>query len=100
MADKAKVIKGLECCELYNKDNCDECPYDYNGRGNWKSECTAELATDARSILKDQEPKEPIRLHHTEHKQTDNYRCQKCGNDLYFEQRFCEECGCEVKWNE
>ena len=49
--------------------------------------------------LKEQEPVSPIRMHHTEHKQTDNYRCGKCGDDMYFEQRFCEFCGQAAKWD-
>jgi len=49
------VIKGLEYCSLMNKINCDKCPYDYNGRGNGKSECTAELAADVLAMLKEQE---------------------------------------------
>lgn len=52
------------------------------------------------AFLKDQEPLEPVRMHHTEHKQTDNYRCKFCGNDMYFEQRYCECCGKKVKWDE
>lgn len=57
---------------------------------------TAERAV---SMLKEQEPVSPIRMHHTEHKQTDNYRCGKCGDDMYFEQRFCESCGQAAKWD-
>jgi len=53
--DREKVIKGLERCKLYNKVNCDKCPYDYNGRGTGKSECTAELASDALALLKEQQ---------------------------------------------
>ena len=53
MIDLDKVIKGLERCKLYNKVNCDKCPYDYNGRGNGKSECTAELASDSLAMLKE-----------------------------------------------
>ena len=53
--DREKVIKGLERCKLFNKVNCDKCPYDYNGRGNGKSECTAELAEDALALLKEQQ---------------------------------------------
>ena len=53
MAELDKVIKGLERCKLYNKLNCDKCPYDYNGRGNGKSECTAELASDALDVIRD-----------------------------------------------
>lgn len=52
----------------------------------------------AEELLKKQEPVKPIRMHHSEHKQTDNYRCGKCGDDIYFEQRFCEYCGQAVKW--
>lgn len=55
MIDREKVIKGLERCKLYNKVNCDKCPYDYNGRGNGKSECTAELASDALALMKEQQ---------------------------------------------
>lgn len=55
MPDREKVIKGLERCKLMNKINCDKCPYDYNGRGNGKSECTAELAEDVLELLKEQE---------------------------------------------
>ena len=52
MTDIDKVISGLQRCKEANKLNCDKCPYDYNGRGNGKSECTAELATDALEWLK------------------------------------------------
>lgn len=63
MIDRTKVIKGLERCKLYNKVNCDKCPYDYNGRGNGRSECTAELATDALELLmKDQEVVVPLTI--------------------------------------
>lgn len=55
MIDREKVIKGLERCKLYNKVNCDKCPYYYNGRGNGKSECTAELASDSLAMLKKQQ---------------------------------------------
>lgn len=53
MDDIKPVIKGLKCCRLYNKTNCDKCPYDYNGRGIGKNECTAELANDVLELLKE-----------------------------------------------
>ena len=53
MADIDKVISGLNRCKDMNKINCDKCPYDYNGRGNGKSECTAELSADALELLKE-----------------------------------------------
>lgn len=100
MTDREKVIKGLECCKASTNDDqfqrCSECPY--NNISISVQDCRAVLSADALELLKEQEAVEPIRMHHTEHKQTDNYRCQKCGNDLYFEQRFCEACGQEVKW--
>ena len=55
MPDRDKVICGLERCKLMNKVNCDKCPYDYNGRGNGKSECTAELSSDALALIKKQQ---------------------------------------------
>ena len=55
MPDREKVISGLQRCRLMNKLNCDKCPYDYNGRGNGKSECTAELADDVLTLLKEQD---------------------------------------------
>ena len=55
MADIEKVICGLERCKLINKVNCDKCPYDYNGRGDGKSECTAELSADVLELLKEQQ---------------------------------------------
>ena len=55
MRDREDVISGLQHCGLANKLNCDKCPYDYNGRGDGKSECTAELATDVLELLKEQD---------------------------------------------
>jgi len=97
MVDREKVIKGLERCKLYNKVNCDKCPYDYNGRGNGKSECTAELASDVLALLKDQEAK-PVIV--TNAYGTRFYHCPKCNRDLYayIRQRYCSNCGQKVKW--
>lgn len=60
----------------------------------------AQAIDEICGLLKEHEPLEPIRMHHTEHKQTDNYRCKFCGNDMYFEQTYCECCGKKVKWDE
>ena len=91
MTDREKVIKGLERCKLYNKVNCDKCPYDYNGRGNGKSECTAELASDALDLLKEQEaiqvPEDKIN------------KCE-CGETVcrYWHPKFCGFCGRNLLW--
>ena len=100
MVSIEKVIKGFEQCweKEPNTRNCNECPYlEYRDQGHGKS-CADRMHLDALELLKGQEPVKPIRMHHSEHKQTDNYRCGKCGDDIYFEQRFCECCGQAVKW--
>ena len=124
--DREKVIKGLERCKLYNKVNCDKCPYDYNGRGNGKSECTAELATDALALLKEQEDtinelqnaygylqkqffeaqdkllKEQDAIVHPEPSCELTYItdccCDLCGVQLIREDNFCRCCGKRIKW--
>ena len=64
MADREKVIKGLECCK-WSRQNvkpekvmCDECPYKektiMNAYTVWQS-CTNVLAKEALSVLKEQE---------------------------------------------
>lgn len=120
--DREKVIKGLERCKLYNKVNCDKCPYDYNGRGDGKSECTAELATDALALLKEQreeienlkqvaqsmmegicllkeqEAVKPILVREGRNKWYNDYRCPICDQGIAHEQNYCSECGRAVKW--
>jgi hypothetical protein len=92
MIDREKVIKGLERCKLYNKVNCDKCPYDYNGRGDGKSECTAELASDALAMLKEQEPVAPEKF------ASWWYVCGACGRKIDYHDRFCRWCGRYIKW--
>ena len=53
-----------------------------------------------RKALELLKPVKPIRLNHTRHYQTDNYRCGICGDDMYYEQHFCESCGTEAKWDD
>lgn len=47
MADREKVIKGLECCG--DTMNCNECPYDSEMGG-----CFRNLKADALNLLKEQ----------------------------------------------
>lgn len=97
MVDREKVIKGLERCKLYNKVNCDKCPYDYNGMGNGKSECTAELASDALDLLKDQEPVKP-EVYYVSQDKYKFYRCPVCKIAWYYKGNYCLGCGRAVKW--
>ena len=99
MPDREKVLKGLERCKLINKINCDKCPYDYNGRGNGRSECTAELAEDVLALLKEQEAK-PQR-----YKESDIFHIPICPNtecsavmNQYW--HYCPYCGTRFAWDE
>ena len=63
MADREKVIKGLECCsqsDNYSRKPCKECPYNYE----WRDDqgivhlCQiTQLRKDALFLLKAQEPR-------------------------------------------
>ena len=93
--DREKVKKGLECCSQMNGDSCRECPY--------ASECvtgeqeyqtgTSHLASDALALLKEQQPKEPIY-------DCPLIRCPRCKNSIDMKQKYCDECGQAVKWDE
>lgn len=90
--DRDKIIKGLECCQYSSKSHCDGCPYVYESLCN-TNDCTADLASDVLSLLKEQEPK-LVRI------DEDSVYCPSGGNELftYPRQKFCDECGQAVKW--
>lgn len=50
MPDREKVANGLECCQHSSKSYCDRCPYLSS-----TNDCTADLASDAIALLKEQE---------------------------------------------
>ncbi len=52
MADREKVIIGLECCKVPGGD-CGMCPYSSDEPN---LECTGHLANDALALLKEPEP--------------------------------------------
>ena len=55
MADREKVIKGLECCKSIDTD-CDECPFKTNYEPlDAGDTCTAYLFDSAIECLKEQE---------------------------------------------
>lgn len=58
MADREKVIKGLECCRIQQNEvppMCEECPYVDNALGT--CEDMSGLLNDAYKMLKAQEPR-------------------------------------------
>ena len=103
MADREKVIKGLECCATnrMRREDCEamDCAYlDLEEKG-----CIHQLMRDALALLNAQEPVEPV-------VDIDTWKCGKCGhtlehqellgdNVLFHEQyNYCPECGRAVKW--
>ena len=56
MADREKVIKGLECCAFSKRgDKCEQCPYFCGCETEYGA--FVELAHDALALLKAQEPR-------------------------------------------
>ena len=104
MADREKVIKGLESC-VVNKTKCftvkDEmCPYFSVD----VLHCEQELMRDALALLKEQEAVEPVR-----DKETGRFwLCGNCGAYVGYEDNdpsdpnefdnYCRNCGRSVKW--
>ena len=105
MADREKVIRGLECC-IETVEMCwdnPKCPY--NGcedmaRGE---DCMSLMMRDALSLLKAQEPVKPYGKY-SEHTGTKWLACGACNqpmvkitpNTVY--PNYCPECGRAVKW--
>lgn len=55
MADREKVIKGLECCSEMSGDECQKCPYSSECLGVNCPVGMPHLANDALELLKEQE---------------------------------------------
>lgn len=96
MAELEKVIKALECClHAPMHMQCDKCPYTVPN-------CVKTMRTDAISLLKAQEPIEPI----VKQEMDDVCSCidavaycGKCGAYIgRLKQNYCHECGRAVKW--
>lgn len=83
MADRKAVIEQLESVRDYHRSV-----------GN---NITADIASDALELLKEQEPVEPEVEVLNEIDRI--YRCPKCHKCLFYEkQKFCDQCGRAVKW--
>lgn len=108
MPDREKVLKGLYA---HGYKDCKSCPYWGSGE-NGKSLCT-QLAREALTLLKEQEPREPhyttltyliegteLIVHHPECP-----RCIENGLEIWDAeikkgQAYCNRCGQAVKWND
>ncbi len=98
MADREKVIKGLEAC--LDEADCTTCYKD----GPWFGyACRESLMRDALVALKEQKAIKP-------YLDVDEWKCGNCGHDLehqellgenvlFHEQyNYCPQCGKAVKW--
>lgn len=102
MADRVKVIKGLEICanRVPGKYDCNECPYEKDG-----NYCEINLTNDAIALLKEQEPIKP-----NYNTRTNWYECGACHYSMTscmhcrgelipaYKVGFCAKCGKAVKW--
>ena len=96
MTEQERVIKGLKCC-VRDLGDCELCPYD-GGMG--KADCGKQLYADAlallKALLKAQQPVKPIEYDPAIYQF--KYICGSCRHRIFRENRFCPNCGTEVKW--
>ena len=106
MADREKVIKGLEgvyrCISPVTHGTCGDCPYQDN-----HVECIRRVVNDAITLLKEQEAIKPF---YKDENFPDYFskhtlgRCGHCKAPLPaidgMRSKFCWMCGRQVKWNE
>ena len=86
MADRVKVIKGLEICanRVPGKYDCNKCPYEIDG-----NYCEINLTNDAIALLKEQEE-----IRHGEWKWSHGGECSECGyHNSNFDYKYCPMCG-------
>lgn len=100
--DREKVMTWLEICGE-NRDCSATCPYG-DGSGEYEdSRCRENLMADAITLLKEQEPVNPIRIVNDNNFLYD--LCGFCGKTLpvsidYDRARYCPLCGRRVKWDD
>lgn len=97
MADRDKVIKGLECCSQMVGECCRECPYaDECEEGEGLLAGSAHLAADALSLLKAQEQDSKKII-----EKGNVYECPWCGEEVFSDTNpnYCGYCGQAVKWD-
>lgn len=94
MIDREKILKAAKYCLTSDPMRCqDECPYLIEGFS-----CGLDpFLTDIIAYLEEQEPVKPRPI------SFGLYKCGNCGH--YLERiievdRFCNQCGRKVKWND
>ena len=106
MADREKVIKGLEhCTSAKYPYPCNGCAYCGNIDYTDPWSCRIAVMRDALELLKEQEPVEPITSGQ------DDWACGNCGETVGWNElscsgqdavkhNYCPNCGKAVRWND
>lgn len=89
---REKVISDLELQIAWIRDN------DFHKFPGWGHSVLA--MRDALTLLKAQEPVEPILKREGWNKYFNYYVCPICNQELTYEQCYCSECGRAVKWDD
>lgn len=90
MADREKVLKGLEACADRTGALCRTCPYDFRKEG-----CISDMAEDALELLKD----EPSLVLNIVKFNCYHGDCPACGKRIHYNfTKYCPRCGKRVKW--
>jgi rubrerythrin len=108
MADREKVIKGIEIC--LHPGSCRECPY-YRVYDTTIEKCAKEMMQDALELLKEQQEQKffvdsdgkmtplPIQKHgHWISYGCGFYRCSVCDDrkNMNFVPNYCSTCGAKM----
>lgn len=99
MADREKVMRGLEHCLAQDDFECVGCPYDKDeGCVSMPLEkCRSMLKCDALALLKEQEAVAP-NIVNSDVFWSCWYVCGSCDNPIDPGDKFCRHCGKAVKW--
>lgn len=94
MADREKVIKGLESL----RDICNAKSNMAIGKGKIAWAGYANTADAALVLLKQQEAVEPILKREGRNKYYNYYVCPCCDEEVVYDQNYCSECGAKFMW--
>lgn len=101
MADREKVIAGLESCAKSDPENwcyqmCELCPYELKLAAG----CKHILAADVLELLKEYEPVAP-KVEPGLVAAFNVYSCGHCDTVFHlWRQKYCANCGRAVKWDD
>ena len=101
MADRGKIVSGMECC--VNGEHS-ECPYRDRDNDNGMLKCWNELMRGALELLKEQEPVTLIQAEKVESHRWEIvkiYCCGNCGLEFnHYGWKYCPYCGRKAKLDE